>query len=93
MKCKIIRKWWFWVIIAVLLIAFLFPKPAGHEGGPKQPEPYTWINEECLCLGYKFHANPNVMDVGQYYMCIGIPVSCECKEWSSETKETKIIDC
>ena len=85
------KKWLIWVILIVILIAFLFPKPAGKLGSgfPPPTNEYSWTNEECLCFGYKLDMDKGVMDVPHEYSCIGIPFLCKCIEntYNKETKE------
>ncbi|MBW2982435.1 hypothetical protein KY343_06155 [Candidatus Woesearchaeota archaeon] len=88
---KLSKKALAWIISIIIIIAFLFPKPAGKIGG-KLPPPeaeYKRIDKECSCLGYKFVANPRVMDAPHYYLCVGIPYSCKCVQhtFNRETGE------
>ena len=78
---NIIKKWWFWVLIGVVLVAFFFPKPSGSGGRPGvQPLPQTWNNKECFCLGFEKNLNEQVTDAGYFNICFGIPLACKCTE-------------
>jgi hypothetical protein len=89
---EISKKVWILVII-VVLIAFLFPKPSGRVGG-KLPPPeaeYKRIDKECSCFGYEFNATPGVMDAPHYYLCVGIPFSCRCVQYTFNRETGKKI--
>jgi hypothetical protein len=89
------KKWMIIAIIALILIAFFFPKEAGQTGRPGvQPGEQTWIDKKCSCLGYKFSWS-YTSDTPLEYLCLGIPFSCKCTQntVNQETITSKEIEC
>ena len=71
---NLIKKWQFWMIIAIALVAFLFPKYSGQSGnGFMVPPGVSWNSTEYQCFGYEYDATPTMMDAPHSYNCVGIP--------------------
>ena len=92
----IVKRWWFWFIIGIVVIAFFFPKPSGDGGRlGVQPLPQTWNDKECSCFG--FEKEYSKKGPGYNNFCFGITLSCECTESTlvqeGEPIITNKIDC
>ena len=78
------------IIITIVIIAFLFPKPAGESGHGYSIVPpsgiLSWVDTECSCFGYKYDANRGRIDAPSKYKCIGIAYSCECTKHNLNVK-------
>lgn len=85
------KTWLKILIIVLILVVFLFPKPAGKSGRglPSQSVEDSWTDKKCSCIGYKFDGSPDLADAPHSYFCVGIPYSCKCIEYTynRETKE------
>ena len=58
---KIFKKWWFWLLVVIFLIAFFYPKSCGHYGG------FIPQGVECTCIGV---TDPKYMDTTCYGACL-----------------------
>ena len=69
------------IVVLILFVIFLYPKPSGYDGQYTSRDIYkltgdTWIDKKCFCLGYEYeHISFQKMD-----LCMGIPFSCKCFE-------------
>ncbi|GEM_PF-7008018 len=83
---QILRKWQFYIILFVILVAFFVPKNSGYAGSGMNLFS-NWHEKECSCLGFKFESN--VIDGPTFYFCSGIPFSCKCFEKMRIEKDTE----
>ena len=88
MKRSIYKKWWFWILV-VLLITILYPKQCGYTYGGFLKEGVTVNREECSCFGVKYESFSRippslggmiVTDSGKNQYCVGFPVGKTCYE-------------
>jgi len=85
------KKWLIIAIIALIVIAFIFPKDAGQTGMPGMMAPGgSWTDKECSCIGLKYHA-PLMIESRVTNLCAGIVSSCKCIEHTINT--TKEVEC
>ena len=77
---EIFKKWWFWVLV-VLMIYLIFPKSCGGSfGGGRQPAGEIYHREECDCLGLKYSNEDKMSDGYARFRCIGIDMGKTCYE-------------
>ncbi|MCX6749910.1 MAG: hypothetical protein NTZ83_00465 [Candidatus Pacearchaeota archaeon] len=84
---KIYKKWWFWLIILVVLI-FLFPKSCGGSGSTNLYVGTT----DCSCFGIKGDSLMNrwTMDASTT-SCYGICLKSTCETTIIYANGTRVV--
>jgi len=67
---KILRKYWWLMVILAILIYIFFPKPCGGMNA------WTGTGSKCECIGFSFEHDLRYIDGPLNVFCIGICHSC-----------------
>jgi hypothetical protein len=68
---KILRKYWYWIVIIIIIAYFLYPKEAGDTCGFCLGPPAVQ-RIEYGCIGFKYEYQPPCIDCGRRILCFGI---------------------